>query len=59
MWHGKRIEKSYRVEWSAPNILHSGYHYVVALNKTEAIRKVKAKLGAKVKSRHLHHFNAW
>jgi hypothetical protein len=59
MWHGKRVEKYYHVEWSAPIIRNSGHISVMALNKTEAIAKAKRKLGAKVKSQHLHHFSAF
>lgn len=52
-------EHRYFVEWSAPVHQNAGHTRVLAQTKPAAIRKAKAKLGKKVKSRHLHHFNAW
>ena len=49
----------YYVEWSAPNHRDAGSTVVLADDKPAAIRRARTKLGAKVKSRHLSHFNAW
>lgn len=49
----------YFVEWSAPNYLNAGSTRVLADDKREAIVRARRKLGSKVKSQYLHHFDAW
>ena len=49
----------YFVEWSAPNYRNAGSTTVMADNKPDAIQKAKKKLGGKVKSQYLNHFDAW
>jgi hypothetical protein len=49
----------YFVEWSAPNYRNAGSTRVLANNKRDAIVTTKKKLGGKVKSQYLSHFDAW
>ena len=49
----------YFVEWSAPNYRNAGSTTVMADNKPDAIQKAKKKLGSKVKSQYLNHFDSW
>lgn len=49
----------YFVEWSAPNYRDAGSTRVLADTKPQAISRAKKKLGGKVKSQYLHHFDAW
>lgn len=53
------MKHRYFVEWSAPNYRDSGSTVVLARTKPEAVSAAKKKLGAKVKTKHLHHFDAW
>ena len=50
--------REYLVVWSAPDHRNSGSQSTKEKNKPEAVKKVKAKLGSKVKKFHLHHFDA-
>ena len=49
----------YFVEWSAPNYRNAGSTTVMADNKPDAIQKAKKKLGSKVRSQYLNHFDSW
>ena len=48
----------YRVDWSAPNHRDSGSVTLLASTQSSAKSKAKARLGKKVKERHLHGFTA-
>ena len=55
----KKTQHRYFVEWSAPNYKHSSSMRGLAYNKTDAITTAKKKLGKRVTTQFLHHFDAF
>ena len=53
------MKHRYFVEWSAPNYRNAGSTRVLAGTKPAAITTAKKRLGGKVRTQHLHHFDAW
>lgn len=49
----------YLVEWSAPNYHNAGSKTVMADNQPDAVKIAKKRLGKRVKTQYLHHFDAW
>jgi hypothetical protein len=53
------MQHRYYVEWSSPNYKFAGGTRVLALNKTDAVKKAKRKIGSsEIKKKHLFRFNA-